>query len=318
LPDHDALYHRLFSQPAMVAQLLREFVAEPWVADLDLAAMQRVNAKFHARRGARRDGDVIWRIALRAGGEAYLLLMLEFQSTQDRWMALRVMTYAGLLWQHVVQENRLTPDGRLPPIFPVVLYNGDPRWTMPLSLASLIGLSKDSPLWQWQPDMRYHIIDEGAFPDADLASRDTLAALLFRLENAPDPEQIEAIVDAVINWFRRHDGFEALRPMFATLAHRVVAMTEGTTPGVRVAENLLEVKTMLANRPAEWKQRWTQEGLDKGRREGTVALLTRQLERRFGALPDSVKDRIAAADTPELEEWSLRVLDAGSLDDVLH
>lgn len=189
---------------------------------------------------------------------------------------------------------------------------------MPLSLASLIGLSKDSPLWQWQPDMRYHIIDEGAFPDADVASRDTLAALLFRLENAPDPEQIEAIVDAVINWFRRHDGFEALRPMFATLAHRVVAMTEGTTPGVRVAENLLEVKTMLANRPAEWKQRWTQEGLDKGRREGTVALLTRQLERRFGALPDSVKDRIAAADTPELEEWSLRVLDAGSLDDVLH
>ncbi len=49
MPEHDALYHRLFSQPAMVAQLLREFVAEPWVADLDLDAMQRVNAKFHAR-----------------------------------------------------------------------------------------------------------------------------------------------------------------------------------------------------------------------------------------------------------------------------
>jgi predicted transposase YdaD len=113
--------------------------------------------------------------------------------------------------------------------------------------------------------------------------------------------------------------------MFATLAHRVVAMTEGTTPGVRVAENLLEVKTMLANRPAEWKQRWTQEGRQEGRlegrllghREGAAALLTRQLERRFGALPEASRDRIAAAGVPDLEEWSLRLLDARTLEEVM-
>jgi hypothetical protein len=46
--------------------------------------------------------------------------------------------------------------------------------------------------------------------------------------------------------------------------------------------------------------------------------LTRLLERRFGTLPDTAKDRIAAADVSSLEEWSLRVLDAGSLDEVLH
>ena len=318
MPDHDALYHRLFSQPAMVAQLLREFVVEPWVADLDLDAMQRVNGKFHAPRGARRDSDVIWRIPLKTGGDAYLLLLLEFQSTPDRWMALRMMVYVGLLWQHLVKEKRLTPDGRLPPVFPVVLYNGDPRWTMPLNVTPLIGLPKDSPLWRWQPDMHYHVVDEGAFADADLASRDTLAALLFRLENAREPEQIEALVDAAIDWFRRHDGFETLRELFATLAHRVVAMTEGTTPGIRVAENLLEVKTMLANRPAEWKQRWTQEGRQEGRREGAAEVLTDLLERRFGALPDTVKDRIAAADARALREWSLRLLDARSIDEVLH
>jgi hypothetical protein len=46
-------------------------------------------------------------------------------------------------------------------------------------------------------------------------------------------------------------------------------------------------------------------------------LLMRLLERRFGALPDWAKERIAAADSVALEEWGLRVLDAGSLDDVL-
>jgi hypothetical protein len=45
--------------------------------------------------------------------------------------------------------------------------------------------------------------------------------------------------------------------------------------------------------------------------------LLRLLERRFGALPGWASDRIATADTVALEEWSLRVFDAASLDDVL-
>jgi hypothetical protein len=48
--------------------------------------------------------------------------------------------YAGLLWQHLLTEKRLPPDGRLPPILPVVLYNGDRRWGAPLALHDLVGL----------------------------------------------------------------------------------------------------------------------------------------------------------------------------------
>jgi hypothetical protein len=45
--------------------------------------------------------------------------------------------------------------------------------------------------------------------------------------------------------------------------------------------------------------------------------LLRLLERRFGPVPDWARDRIAAADTETLEEWGVRVLDAGSLEAVL-
>jgi predicted transposase YdaD len=60
-----------------------------------------------------------------------------------------------------------------------------------------------------------------------------------------------------------------------------------------------------------------QEGRQEGRQEGEAALLLRQLERRFGALPDRARNRVAAADTAAIERWGLRVLDAGSLDDIL-
>ena len=74
---------------------------------------------------------------------------------------------------------------------------------------------------------------------------------------------------------------------------------------------------MLATRVAEWKQHWGQEGEQKGRQEGEAKVLLRLLERRFGSVPDPIRDRIASADVAELDQWIMRVLDAGSIDDVL-
>ena len=326
MAGHDSVYHKIFGHPGMVSQLLRDFLAEPWLDDLDLDRMERLNAKFHAETGERREGDMIWRIPRRGGGDTYLMLLLEFQSTPDRWMALRALVYVGLLWQHLVREKHLPPDGRLPPVLPVVVYNGDPRWAMPLALRELVGLPEDTPLWRYQPQMRYHLVDEGAFSEDDLAARDTLAALLFRLEASPDPERVVALADAVLAWFGRHPGFDGLRPLFAELLGGLMGPL---APGVRVPEELLEVRNMLATRAEDWKRQWLQEGraegLTEGRAEGLTeglvkgeaALLLRQLERRFGALPTEVRARVAAADTAALEAWGLRVLDAGSLDDVL-
>jgi hypothetical protein len=318
MAGHDSVYHKIFGHPGMVAQLLREFLAEPWLDDLDLDRMERLNAKFHSETGERREGDMIWRIPRHGGGDTYLMLLLEFQSTPDRWMALRALVYVGLLWQHLVREKHLPPDGKLPPVLPVVLYNGDPRWAMPLALRELVGLPEDTPLWRYQPDMRYHLVDEGAFSDDDLAARDTLAALLFRLEASPDPDRVVALADAVLVWFGRHPGFDGLRPLFAELLGGLMGPL---APGVRVPEELLEVRNMLATRAEDWKRQWQQEGRAAGRVEGRVegeaALLLRQLERRFGSLPAGVRVRVASADAAALETWGLRVLDAGSLDDVL-
>ncbi len=324
--DHDALYHRFFSDPAIVAQLLREFVAGSWLDGLDLDGMERVATKFRADTGERREGDLVWRIPRRGGGEAYVMLLLEFQSTPDHWMALRMLVYAGLLWQQLVREQRLLPDGRLPPILPVVLYNGDPRWRVPLEVRDLIGLPDDSPMWQWQPQLRYHAIDEGAFSPSTLEGRDGLPALLFRLENSPDAAQLVGLADELLAWFAGHTGFAAARKVLVEMLGAAMA-PHG--PAVRVPEELLEVRNMLATRVEEWKQQWLlegerrgeergeQRGEKRGEKRGGAALLLRLLERRFGVLPDWAKDRVLAADPAVMEEWGLRVLDAATLEEVL-
>lgn len=328
-PDHDARYQRLFSHPGVVAQLLRHFVDGPWLSGLDLDAMERLNTKFHADAGQRRDGDMIWRIPRQDGADTYLLLLLEFQSTSDHFMALRVLAYAALLWQQLVREQQLVARGKLPPLLPVVLYNGDAPWRGPVTMHELVDLPAASTLWRWQPDMRYHLIDVGAFSETELKARDGLPALWFRLENAPDPAQVVDVADAALAWLSRHPGFSAARAAFAEL---LGALAAPLGAGGRAPEDLLEVRNMLLARAEKWTEEWRQEGrqkglqeglqegrqkgLQEGRQEGEAAFLLRLLERRFGAVPDPVKERVRVADTAVLEEWGIRTLEAATLGDV--
>ncbi|MBF0440039.1 MAG: DUF4351 domain-containing protein [Magnetococcales bacterium] len=57
-------------------------------------------------------------------------------------------------------------------------------------------------------------------------------------------------------------------------------------------------------------------GEERGRQKGEATMLTRLLQRRFGNLPVWVSEKITIADQPTLEEWSLRLFDAQSLDAV--
>jgi hypothetical protein len=54
----------------------------------------------------------------------------------------------------------------------------------------------------------------------------------------------------------------------------------------------------------------------RGRLEGGAALLQRQLERKFGPLPDQLKDRLAGATEEQLDRWAERILIADSLEAV--
>jgi hypothetical protein len=59
-----------------------------------------------------------------------------------------------------------------------------------------------------------------------------------------------------------------------------------------------------------------QQGRQEGRQEGEVFVLRRVIDRRFGALPGWADERLAQLSLAELDDLSLRVLDAVSLDEL--
>jgi Putative transposase, YhgA-like len=307
------LYHRLFAHPRMVEGLMREFVPRNLVTGLDFSGLQRVNPKFHSGRcsARRREGDVIWRLPTREGSDIYLYLLIEFQSESDGWMAVRTQVYQGLLWQQVIDEQRHQASARLPPLLLLVLYNGERRWKATTTASELIALSPDSPLWPWQPQVRYYLLDMGAFPKDDLARRSSLVALLFRLEQRHSPEGLKGLLDEVIGWFRQHEGYERLQGLFAELIHEIFAGR-----GVTLSESgsLSQMKTMLSTQFEAWKEQWLAEGKAEGKAEALICLLAK----RFGAVAPSWQKRIRRAKLVTLERWFQRAIVASDLPSVFN
>lgn len=265
MDNHDTGYRLLFSHPEMIRDLLLGFVPEDWVRELDLDSLEKVNGSYVTDDLRARSDDVIWRV--RWGPKwVYIYLLLEFQSQVDPYMAVRILAYVALLYQDLVRTGQLGAAGRLPPVLPIVLYNGEPRWQ---AATSVVELMDDMPeaLRRWQVGSHYLLLDEGTWDDSQLAPLQNLVAALFRLEGCRTPADLRGVIRLLIDWLQ--DASQAsLRRSLTEWLRRVLLPRR--LPGVtlREVQDLQEVNSMLSERVKEWTRDWREEGRQQGSREG--------------------------------------------------
>jgi hypothetical protein len=315
LADHDHAYKLLFSHAPLVTDLIQGFVGEEWVQQTDFSTLERVGDGYISDDLRERESDVVWRLRWGRESWVYVYLLLEFQSTVDPSMAMRVLAYVSLLYQDLLRQGVRTPAGRLPPILPVVLYNGNRRWNAALNAEDLI---EEVPggLEQHRPSLRYWLIDESRLSKAELASEHNVAAALFRLERSRRFVEIDRDVTTLGELLNRPEHRE-LRRAFAIWLSQVLLPSR--LPGVRIPAvvELWEVKTMLAENEIDWTREYKDQGREEERREILQALLPAvlaQLEQRFGSLSEEARSRVEAIDSAEeLAELLTRLLSASSL-----
>jgi len=312
--DHDHSYKQLFSHAELVRDLLSGFVQEAWIDDLDLSTLEKTNSSYVSDDLREREDDTIWRVRCRDEW-IYVYILIEFQSTVDRFMSVRLMTYIGLLYQDLIRTDALLGNGKLPPVLPLVLYNGKQRWSSATSVQDLIqqvpgGLSK------YCPTLTYLLLDEGRH-DLQGVSADNLVAAIFRLEQSDNPADVRAMVQELIKWLKAPEQ-TSLRRAFAVWIRRVLLPVR--LPGKPLPEtnNLLEVDAMLAERVKEWTHEWKQEGRQEGRQEGEAGLLLRLMHLKFGELDSETIARIQSTDADQLLIWSERIFNAKTAEDIFH
>jgi hypothetical protein len=63
-------------------------------------------------------------------------------------------------------------------------------------------------------------------------------------------------------------------------------------------------------------ERGRQEGRQEGQQQALCQLLTLQMEKRFGQLPQPIRERLRQAPPQDLQRWGAALLDAPSLDHI--
>jgi hypothetical protein len=317
--DHDSSYKFLFSTPELVRDLIIGFIPDEWLHSLDYATLEKIPGSYISEDLRSRADDVVWRV--KVGGEwVYLYLLIEFQSSVDKYMALRMMVYVGLLYQDLIKRGEVLDDGRLPPILPIVLYNGGTRWTSATDIFELIppvpGLVE-----QFKPRLKYLLIDENNYTDHELASAKNLVAAVFRIEHPDSPQRIGELISLLGVWLNDRPD---LRRMFAIW----IRATLMRKPEYRIVlpqlDDLQELKVMLADRLEEWAldykaqgvQQGRQEGRQEGEKKGEALALQRLLTKRFGPISHDMTARIADASMEQIEAWFDLAIDAVQIDDV--
>ena len=145
-----------------------------------------------------RHSDLVWRVRFRDTRWLYVVVLLEFQSTIDQRMAVRMLTYTGLLYERLIADGALRDRDKLPPVLPIVIYNGAPRWNAPTDLDELIAATPTNALAAYQPSLRYFLLDHGRMQNAGLPP-DNLVSALIALETGTTPAETAAATDRLID-----------------------------------------------------------------------------------------------------------------------
>jgi predicted transposase/invertase (TIGR01784 family) len=329
-PRHDPGYKSLFSHRVMVEELLRGFVRQDWIERLDFSTLERVSNSFVSGDLRERHSDLIWRLRLTGdGGDEerwiYLYVLLEFQSTSDPFMAVRLLTYVGLLLEDIIRKERLKPGDRLPAVLPLVLHNGKRRWRAPLRLESHFGpVPKD--LRRYLPRLTYLLLDERRMDlDRPELQRNVTAAF-FRMETNQAPETLPGLYRDFHSLLKPGESAALQRTVHAWIVevvHR--AFPDGIMPeGMGIEEVSMLEETLIEWRDQsarEGRQEGLREGRREGRREGQLdslrKMLLEQMTLRFGRLPAAVRRQVEEISSiQELRKLGRKVLRAKSLEEM--
>jgi predicted transposase YdaD len=305
---HDPGYKRLFSHPQAVEDLFRGFLREDWVEQLDLSTLERVGSSFVSGDLRERRSDIIWKVRWRgeARGGVYLYVLLELQATSYAFMAVRLLTYVGLLLEEIIHREKLRAGDRLPAVLPMVLYNGKRPWLAPLDLASLFEEAPSS-LRRYLPRLRYLLLDENRLDldRPDLAGN--RVASLFRIETCREVERIPGLTRDLAALVPSSEEPELRRTVAEWLSHLLRRMA----PGVTIPDMIdLEEVSMLEENLLDWSEKKRKEGRYEGKRD----LLLRLMERRFGPLSEEIRQRVEEIKSDRrLDRLADKILTAGSL-----
>ena len=138
----DKLAKWTFKKPEFLRGLVSMLI-DDIVQDLDFERARTVSPDIVGNTLQALVSDIVFTVPFRdtsKGTELTIYILLEHQSTTDRMMGYRLLSYMCQIWHAQLEElanaGVKSSQQHLHPIIPIVFYTGDRQWKTPVSLRS--------------------------------------------------------------------------------------------------------------------------------------------------------------------------------------
>lgn len=138
---HDHFFRAVMKQPKVRKEFLENYLPAQVIELIDFKKIELMPADFITISNKKLDSDLICKMPI-ANKEAYLVTLIEHQSTADPMMPLRIMRYTCEIMHKHSKKNKT-----LPLVIPLVIYHGKKAYNYPIDIKKCI----DAPA---------HLIDE--------------------------------------------------------------------------------------------------------------------------------------------------------------
>src|SRR2546427_1236244 len=160
---HDRIVRAVLSDVAEATSFLQRHLPQEVSQALHWSTLTLLESSFVDEDLRASEADFLYEIERVSDEESvWIYVLLEHQSTPDRWMRFRLLQYCCRIWEMSVRAH---PDQReLRAIVPLVFYQGERSWSYSSEFAELFAESVRD--WPGVPRFSHELIDQsGMQPD---------------------------------------------------------------------------------------------------------------------------------------------------------
>ncbi|MFD2114281.1 Rpn family recombination-promoting nuclease/putative transposase [Paenibacillus yanchengensis] len=274
-PRHDTSYRFLLSSKKLFVELLRSFVKRGWTEDIAEENVEEIPHTFVLQDFKRQEADLVYRVKLH-GQEVIFYLLLELQSTVDYRMPYRLLLYQVEIWRYLLQNDASLLHNKksfhLPPIVPIVLYNGEKEWQAKRQFRELLAGEKmfESELLNFE----YLFIDVVRYTEEELLQLSNTIGAFFLLDQTEEVPQLLVRLrklGQIIKQLPPENQEKLMTWMDNILRNKLPKQEVNLHTIMKTAkeeEEMLRFEKALDNLERQGIEKGMQEGLLKGKYEG--------------------------------------------------
>ena len=278
---HDKGYKRILGKKSTFLHLLHRYINASWLENVTEQDLELIDKEFILKDFQEREADIVYKIRRKDGGECYVYVLLELQSSVDYTMPFRLLIYMTELlkriWNETDKAKRERKSFRLPPVVPIVLYNGEKPWTAERNFRNYF---EDEHLFGDRLiDFRYGMIDVNNQDESFLLEVNTLLENVILLDRSRDKETLEKALKLTARRVQRLTREEQID--LAEWVRDVLIRKAASAPNTELIEEMVEswkkgddemmtygIERAFDNERRKARKEAREEALKEGRAEG--------------------------------------------------